>query len=94
MNQGSIIRYKKITLLNMKKQPQKAPRNICGDLIAVKNGFADIGICAHGYWPGMTPLADVISLPALPFKSAETGSEVLWKLYEMFPAIQKQFEES
>ena len=61
---------------------------------AVKNGFADIGWCYHGYWPGMTPLADVISLPALPFKSAEKGSEVLWKLYEMFPSMQKQFEEN
>jgi TRAP-type transport system periplasmic protein len=61
---------------------------------AVKNGFADIGWCSHGYWPGMTPLADVISLPALPFKSAEKGSEVLWKLYEMFPTMQRQFEEN
>ena len=61
---------------------------------AVKNGSADIGLCSHGYWPGMTPLADVIGLPALPFKTAEKGSEVLWKLYEMFPTMQKQFEEN
>nr|MBL0713398.1 TRAP transporter substrate-binding protein DctP [Desulfobacterales bacterium] len=44
-----------------------------------------------GYWPGLTPLADVVSLPALPFKTAEKGSEVLWKLYEKYPEIQKQF---
>ena len=61
---------------------------------AVKNGLADMGWCYHGHWPGMTPLANVISLPALPFKSAEKGSEVLWKLYEMFPSIQQQFEEN
>lgn len=61
---------------------------------AVKDGFADIAICYHGYWPGMTPLADVISLPALPFKRAEKGSEVLWKLYERFPSIQKQFQDN
>ncbi|MFC1493910.1 TRAP transporter substrate-binding protein [Thermodesulfobacteriota bacterium] len=59
---------------------------------SVKSGIADMGWCFHGYWPGMTPLADVISLPALPFKSAEKGSEVLWKLYEKFPEIRKQFD--
>ena len=61
---------------------------------ALKSGVADLGWCFHGYWPGLTPLADVISLPALPFKKAETGSEVLWKLYEKFPAIQKEFSEN
>ena len=61
---------------------------------AVKNGFADMGWCSHSYWPWKTTLADVISLPALPFESAEKGSEVLWKLYETFPSIQKQFEEN
>jgi TRAP-type C4-dicarboxylate transport system substrate-binding protein len=61
---------------------------------AVKNGIADIGWCFHGYWPGMTSLADVISLPALPFASAEKGSEVLWKLYEKFPSIQRQFQDN
>jgi TRAP-type C4-dicarboxylate transport system substrate-binding protein len=60
---------------------------------AVKNGVADMGWCFHGYWPGMTPLADVITLPSLPFKTAEKGSEVLWKLYEKFPAIQNEFKD-
>jgi TRAP-type C4-dicarboxylate transport system substrate-binding protein len=41
----------------------------------------------------MTPLAEVITLPSLPFSTAEKGSEVLWKLYEKFPAIQKEFAE-
>jgi TRAP-type C4-dicarboxylate transport system substrate-binding protein len=58
---------------------------------AVKSGVADIGWCFHGYWPDLTPLADVITLPALPFTKAEKGSEVLWKLYEKFPSIQKEF---
>lgn len=61
---------------------------------ATKSGIADIAWCFHGYWPGMTPLADVVSLPALPFKSAEKGSEVLWKLYEKYPAIQKEFSDN
>ena len=41
----------------------------------------------------MTPLSDVITLPGLPFTTAENGSEVLWKLYEKFPAIQREFKD-
>ena len=33
----------------------------------------------------------MIALPFLPVKSAEQASEVLWKLYEKYPAIQKEF---
>jgi TRAP-type C4-dicarboxylate transport system substrate-binding protein len=61
---------------------------------ATKTGITDIGWCFHGYWPGLTSLADVISLPALPFTKAEKGSEVLWKLYKKFPSIQKQFQDN
>ena len=60
---------------------------------ALKSGVADMAWNFHGYWPDLTPLADVITLPSLPFKSAEKGSEVLWKLYEKFPAIQKEFQD-
>ncbi|MBE0598956.1 MAG: TRAP transporter substrate-binding protein [Desulfuromonadales bacterium] len=58
---------------------------------AVKDGIADLGWCFHGYWPGMTPLSDAVSLPALPFASAEAGSEAFWRLYENFPAIHNEF---
>lgn len=61
---------------------------------AVKSGIADIGWCFHAYWPGMTSLADVISLPSLPFRTSEEGSAALWKLYEKFPQIQKQFSDN
>ena len=60
---------------------------------AVKTGVADMGWCFHGYWPDMTPLSDVITLPSLPIKSAEKGSEVLWKLYERFPSIQNEYKD-
>jgi TRAP-type C4-dicarboxylate transport system substrate-binding protein len=60
---------------------------------AVKTGVADMGWCFHGYWADMTPLSDVITLPGLPFMKAEKGSEVLWKLYEKFPAIQREFKD-
>ncbi len=61
---------------------------------AVRGGIADIGWCFHGYWADMTPLADAITLPFLPVKSAEQASEVLWRLYEKYPAIKKEFSET
>ena len=61
---------------------------------ATKSGICDIAWCFHGYWSGMTPLADVVSLPALPFRTAEKGSEVFWKLYEKYPSIQKEFSDN
>ena len=60
---------------------------------ATKTGITDIGWAFHGYWPGMTPVTDVISLPAMSFNNAEKGSEVLWKLYEKYPEIQKEFKD-
>ena len=60
---------------------------------AVKTGVADMGWCFHGYWPDMTPLSDVITLPSLPIKSSEKASEVLWKLYEKFPAIRNEYRD-
>ena len=41
---------------------------------ATKSGIADIGWICHGYFPGLTPVTDVISLPALPFTSAEKAA--------------------
>jgi TRAP-type C4-dicarboxylate transport system substrate-binding protein len=52
---------------------------------AVKDGIADVGWCFQAYWPGMTSLSDVISLPSLPFKTAEEASGALWKLYTTIP---------
>jgi len=60
---------------------------------AVKTGVADMGWCVHGYWPDMTPLADVINLPVLPFKTAEKASEVLWTLYDRFPSFKNHFKD-
>ena len=61
---------------------------------ATKMGIADMGWNMHGYWPGMTPLTDVMALPALPFRTAEKGSEVFWSLYEKYPQVQKEFTDN
>ncbi|MBE0596640.1 MAG: TRAP transporter substrate-binding protein [Desulfuromonadales bacterium] len=60
---------------------------------STKLGIADMAWMFHGFWPGMTPLADVVSLPALPFDTAEKGSGVFWKLYEKYPRMQKEFDD-
>jgi TRAP-type transport system periplasmic protein len=59
----------------------------------IRSGIADMGWCVQGYWPEQTPLSDVMSLPFLPLTTAEKGSEVLWKLYEKFPSMQKEYGE-
>ncbi|MFV0436382.1 MAG: TRAP transporter substrate-binding protein [Desulfopila sp.] len=60
---------------------------------AVTTGIADIGWCPQGYWPGLTPMADVISLPGIPFGTAEEGSALLWELYNENDTIQKEFQQ-
>jgi TRAP-type C4-dicarboxylate transport system substrate-binding protein len=61
---------------------------------AVKDGIADMGWFLLGYAQGLAPYADVITLPGLPFKTGEQGSEMLWKLYEKFPEMREQLAEN
>jgi TRAP-type C4-dicarboxylate transport system substrate-binding protein len=52
--------------------------------MALKTGVADMAFCSQGYWPGMTPLSDVITLPFLPLKSGAQASGILWKLRDKY----------
>jgi TRAP-type C4-dicarboxylate transport system substrate-binding protein len=61
---------------------------------ATKRGIADLSWNIMPYYGGLTPYADVIMLPGIPFKSAEQGSEIIWKLFENNPAMSKQFAEN
>jgi TRAP-type C4-dicarboxylate transport system substrate-binding protein len=61
--------------------------------MALKTGVADIAFCSQGYWPGLTPLSDVVTLPFLPFKSGRQASGILWKLREKYPQIQKEWSD-
>lgn len=61
---------------------------------SVKSGVADFAWCFHGYWAGTTPVSDVLSLPFLPFKSAEQGSGIFWQLYEQYPSISEQYKDN
>jgi TRAP-type C4-dicarboxylate transport system substrate-binding protein len=60
---------------------------------AARDGIADMAWFAGGQHPGMMPYLEAIALPGL-FKTAEKGSEVLWKLYEKFPQIQKELADN
>jgi len=59
---------------------------------AAKSGVADISFAMMGFWPGMTPLADVFSLPVLAFDSSEQASIIAWKLLEQYPSLRDQFK--
>jgi TRAP-type C4-dicarboxylate transport system substrate-binding protein len=61
--------------------------------MALKTGVADMAFCSQGYWPGMTPLSDVITLPFLPLKSGAQASGILWKLRDKYPQIQKEWSD-
>ena len=61
---------------------------------AVKSGIADMSWNVMTFYPGLTPYADVITLPGLPWRKSEKSGEILWKLYEKFPEFSKQFEEN
>lgn len=61
---------------------------------AVRNDLADMAWAFHGYWENLTPLADVISLPMLPFTSARQASGILWQLYEKYPTLRDEFKDN
>ena len=61
---------------------------------ATRSGVADISWVFHGYTPGVTTLADVVTLPFMGFKSPRQSSAILWKLYEEFPKVASQFKDN
>lgn len=61
-----------------------------GSYEAVVNGVVDATWALQGYTPGRFPLTEVIEMPFM-FTSAEEATQVLWKLYEQSPALQKEY---
>jgi TRAP-type transport system periplasmic protein len=61
---------------------------------ATKNNITDLAWMFHGYWANMTPLADVVSLPLLPFTSAKQASGIFWQLYERYPTMTEEFRDN
>ncbi len=60
----------------------------------LKAGIADLAWCMHQYWQNLTPLAEVMTLPFMPYDSGELGGAVMWQLYEEFPSIRAQFADN
>lgn len=58
-----------------------------------KNGIADMAWCVQGYWPGITPLVEVVTLPGLPFETGATASYAAYQLLEEFPEIAAEFRD-
>ncbi len=61
---------------------------------SLKAGIADLAWCMHQYWANLTPLAEVVTLPFMPFESAEQAGAVAWQLYTEFPSMAEQFADN
>lgn len=60
---------------------------------ATKIGIADMAWCVQGYWPGQTPLVEVVTLPGLPFQNSRTASAAAYQLLAEFPEIAAEFKD-
>lgn len=60
---------------------------------ATKSGVADMAWCVQGYWPDMTPLVEVVTLPGLPYKTSEAMSGAAYQLLEEFTEIRNEFRD-
>jgi len=56
------------------------------------NGVADITLGIPGYTPGRFSVVEVAALPGVG-DTSEALSVALWKTYEKFPSLQKEFEQ-
>ncbi|HJD96881.1 TRAP transporter substrate-binding protein [Mailhella massiliensis] len=61
---------------------------------ATKKGIADVSWNAMATYPGMNPLAEVITLPGLPYSTPMEASEALWKMYEKFPQFARPYADN
>jgi TRAP-type transport system periplasmic protein len=59
---------------------------------AVQTGVADSSLLTHVTYVGVTPLADVMSLPFIPYKSHEQASGILWQIIDKFPSVAAEFK--
>jgi TRAP-type C4-dicarboxylate transport system substrate-binding protein len=60
---------------------------------ATVSGVTDVGLSCPTYARERFPLSSVLDLPMVATSSAEKNSAVLWKLYEKYPAMQKEYKD-
>ena len=56
-------------------------------------GVTDVGLSCPTYARDRFPLSGVLDLPMVATSSAEKNSTVLWKLYQKYPAMQKEYSD-
>lgn len=62
-----------------------------GDLyVLAEHGIADMVYLLHDYSPGRFPVTSVFELPFMT-PTSKTASEAMWKTFEDFPALQKEY---
>ncbi|MFC1979597.1 TRAP transporter substrate-binding protein [Chloroflexota bacterium] len=60
----------------------------------VLQGIADISGARQSYTPGVFPLTSVLELPLLPIATAEEGTRILFDLYEKFPELRAEYDDT
>lgn len=58
--------------------------------VLAEHGIADIVYLLHDYSPGRFPVTSVFELPFMT-PTAQTASEAMWKTFENFPGLQKEY---
>jgi TRAP-type C4-dicarboxylate transport system substrate-binding protein len=58
--------------------------------VLAEHGIADIVYLLHDYSPGRFPVTSVFELPFMT-PSAQIASEAMWKTFEKFPTLQKEY---
>ncbi|WP_018924327.1 TRAP transporter substrate-binding protein [Salsuginibacillus kocurii] len=64
-----------------------------GQYEAAATNVADAGFSVHSYTPSQFPLTSVMELPFVG-TSGEEASQTLWDLYDEFPEIQEEYEDT
>jgi TRAP-type transport system periplasmic protein len=59
---------------------------------AVQSGVADSSLLTHVTYAGVTPLADVMSLPFIQYKSHKQASGIMWQIIDKFPTVAAEFK--
>ena len=71
------------------------PNTICAEADiydSVRSGVVDMGVANVSRKKGKLPLLEILDLPFL-FTSAESGSVAAWRLWNEFPAMQKETDD-
>jgi TRAP-type transport system periplasmic protein len=58
--------------------------------VLAEHGIADIVYILHDYSPGRFPVTSLFELPFMT-PTAQTASEAMWKTFEKFPELQKEY---